>query len=62
VAGPPQYSESVDDVDSLHSEALSARVVTAKYISPGHVHLEIVPINAIRYENTSDEFPRRSSQ
>jgi hypothetical protein len=58
---PPQYSESIDDVDSLNSEAFSARVVTARHFSPGQAHIEMVPIYGIRYENTSDEFPRPRS-
>jgi hypothetical protein len=30
-------------------------VVTAKQISPGQAHLEMVPIYGIRYENASDK-------
>lgn len=57
VAQPPHYSESLDDVGSLHSEARSARMVTATYVRPGQIHVEMVPIYGIRYETTSDEFP-----
>jgi hypothetical protein len=62
VVEPPEYSESVDDVDSLHSEALNARVMTATQVRTGQVHLEMLPIYGIRYENTSDEFPRPRSE
>jgi hypothetical protein len=55
---PPQYSESIDDVDSLHSVTL----MTATHVRPGQVHVEMVPIYGIRYENTSDEFPRPRSE
>ena len=58
---PPQYSESVDDVDSLNSEALNARIMTATHVRPSQVHVEMVPIYGIRYESTSDEFPRPRS-
>lgn len=59
---PPQYSESVDDIDSLPVEALNATVMTAMHVSPGQVHVEMVPIYGIRYENTSDRFPRPRSE
>jgi hypothetical protein len=62
ISEPPQYSESVDDVDSLHSEALSVRVVTARQISPSQAHLDMAPISGIRYENASDEVPRPRSE
>ena len=62
ISEPPQDSESVDDVDSLHSEALSVRVMTARQISPGQAHLEIVAIYGIRYENASDEVLRPRSE
>ncbi|KAE9376813.1 RTA1-domain-containing protein [Stipitochalara longipes BDJ] len=55
---PPHYSESADDMESLHSGPLDARVVTATHFRPGEAHLEMVPIYGIRYENTNDEFPR----
>jgi hypothetical protein len=58
---PPQYSESLDDVDSLHSEALNARIMTATHVRPGLAHVDMVPIYGIRYESTSDEFPRPRS-
>ena len=62
VAEPPHYTESVDDVDSLHSETLSARVMTATHVRPGQqVHVELVPIYGVRYEATSDQFPRPRS-
>ena len=58
---PPHYSESGDDMDSLNSGPLDARVMTATYFRPGEAHLELVSIYGIRYENTSDEYPRPRS-
>ena len=52
---PPEYSESIDDASIISSS--SARVMTSAPIRPGQVHVEMVPIYGIRYENTSDEFP-----
>lgn len=58
---PPHYSESMDDMGSVHSGPLDARIMTATHFRPGEAHLEMVPIYGIRYENTSDEFPRPRS-
>lgn len=33
VVQPPEYSESVDDVDSLHSEAVNAKAMTATQVT-----------------------------
>jgi hypothetical protein len=33
VIQPPEYSESVDDVDSLHSEAVNAKAMTATQVT-----------------------------
>jgi hypothetical protein len=51
----PEYSESIDDAASIISPR-SATVMTALPIRPGQVHVEMVPIYGIRYENTSDKF------
>jgi hypothetical protein len=53
---PPEYSESIDDAASIISSR-SATVMTSVPVRPGQVHVEMVPIYGIRYENTSDEFP-----
>jgi hypothetical protein len=53
---PPEYSESIDNAASIISSR-SATVMTSVPVRPGQVHVEMVPIYGIRYENTSDEFP-----
>jgi len=53
---PLEYSESIDDAASIISSR-SARIMASVPIRPGQVHVEMVPVYGIRYENTSDEFP-----
>jgi hypothetical protein len=50
---PPEYSESIASIISSRS----ATVMTSAPVRPGQIHVEMVPIYGIRYENTSDEFP-----
>ena len=51
---PPEYSESIASIISSRS----ATVMTSAPVRPGQIHVEMVPIYGIRYENTSDEFPQ----
>ena len=70
---PPQYSESLESLDADTTAGdgeeasnriasprhnLRATTVRATPVRPGDVHLEMMPVYGVRYENTSDEFPR----
>jgi hypothetical protein len=69
---PPVYSESVttlsDDGASFEGGAsvrvqslragLRATTMRATPVRPGQVHVEMLPVYGVRYESTSDEFPK----